>query len=161
MKYHNNWWPLASPGRNLPWHWLCEWWWRHQMETFSPLLAFCAGNSPVTVEFSSQRPVTRRFDVFCARIKGWVNNREAGDFRRHRAHYDVTLMNVLCFRNKFSMLSFFDSNRPTLWARDVHAPVYLFVFNTSTPSAAYMRQWTRSALVQIKACRLFGVRPLS
>ena len=23
---------------------------------------------------------------------GWVNNRDAGDLRRHRAHYDVTLM---------------------------------------------------------------------
>ena len=39
-------------------------WWRHQMETFSALLAFCAGNSPVTGEFPSQRPVTRIFDVF-------------------------------------------------------------------------------------------------
>ena len=39
-------------------------WWRHQMETFSALLALFAGNSPVTVEFSAQRPVTRRFDVF-------------------------------------------------------------------------------------------------
>ena len=27
-------------------------------------LAFCAGNSPVTGEFHSQRPVTRSFDVF-------------------------------------------------------------------------------------------------
>ena len=26
-------------------------WWRHQMETFSALLAICAGNSPVTEEF--------------------------------------------------------------------------------------------------------------
>ena len=34
------------------------------METFSALLAFCAGNSPVTGEFLSQRPVTRNFDVF-------------------------------------------------------------------------------------------------
>ena len=25
-------------------------------------------------------------------INGWVNNREAGDLRRHRAHHDVTLM---------------------------------------------------------------------
>ena len=33
-------------------------WWRHQMETFSALLALCAGNSPV------QRPVARSFDVF-------------------------------------------------------------------------------------------------
>ena len=39
-------------------------WWRHQMETFSALLALCAGNSPVTGEFPSQRPVTRSFYVF-------------------------------------------------------------------------------------------------
>ena len=41
-----------------------------------------------------KRPVTRSFDVFliCARIKGWVNTREAGDLRRHRPHYDVTIM---------------------------------------------------------------------
>ena len=34
------------------------------METFSALLAICAGNSPVTGEFPAQRPVTRSFDVF-------------------------------------------------------------------------------------------------
>ena len=39
-------------------------WWRHQMETFSALLALCAGNSPVSGEIPSQRPVTRSFDVF-------------------------------------------------------------------------------------------------
>ena len=39
-------------------------WWRHQMETFSALLALCAGNSPVSGEFPAQRPVTRSFDVF-------------------------------------------------------------------------------------------------
>ena len=39
-------------------------WWRHPMETFSALLAICAGNSPVTGEFHAQRPVTRSFDVF-------------------------------------------------------------------------------------------------
>ena len=32
--------------------------WRRQMETFSVLLALCAGNSP------TQRPVTRSFDVY-------------------------------------------------------------------------------------------------
>ena len=39
-------------------------WWRHQMETFSAVLALCAGNSPVPGEFPTQRPVTRSFDVF-------------------------------------------------------------------------------------------------
>ena len=39
-------------------------WWRHEMETFSVLLAICAGNSPVPGEFPAHRPVTRSFDVF-------------------------------------------------------------------------------------------------
>ena len=34
------------------------------METFSALLAICAGNSPVSGEFPTQRPVTRSFDIF-------------------------------------------------------------------------------------------------
>ena len=34
------------------------------METFSALLALCAGNSLVSGEFLAQRPVTRSFDVF-------------------------------------------------------------------------------------------------
>ena len=39
-------------------------WWRHQLETFSALLAISAGNSPVPGEFPAQRPVTRSCDVF-------------------------------------------------------------------------------------------------
>ena len=63
------------------------------METYSALLAICAGNSPASGEFPAQRPVTRSFDVFFdLRINGSVNNREAGDLRRYRAHYDVILM---------------------------------------------------------------------
>ena len=62
------------------------------METFSALLAICAGNSPITGDFPAQRPVTRSFDVDLRLINGWVNNSEAGDLRRHRAHYDVTVM---------------------------------------------------------------------
>ena len=49
--------PLSYQQLQLPW-------WRHQMETHSALLALCAGNSPVTGEFPSQRPVTRSFVVF-------------------------------------------------------------------------------------------------
>ena len=68
-------------------------WWRHQMDTFSALLAICAGKSPVPGEFPAQGPVTRSFDVFFdLRINGWVNNREAGDLRRYRTHYDVIVM---------------------------------------------------------------------
>ena len=44
--------------------WVTISWWRHQMETFSSLLAICAGNSPVPGEFPAQRPVTWSFDIF-------------------------------------------------------------------------------------------------
>ena len=49
----------------LHWHWVvvCSWW-RHQMETFSALLAISVRNSPVPGEFPAQGPVTRNFDVF-------------------------------------------------------------------------------------------------
>ena len=61
------------------------------METFSALLAICAGNSPGPGEFPAQRPVTRSFDVFFDQPvwNGWVNTGEAGDLRRHHTHYDV------------------------------------------------------------------------
>ena len=56
---------LYSSARNITtqvYLWIT--WWRHQMETFSALVAICAGNAPVTGEFPTQRPVTRSFDVF-------------------------------------------------------------------------------------------------
>ena len=69
-------------------------WWRHQMETFSALLALCEGNSPVTSEFPWQRPVTQSFDVFfdLHLNKRWVNKWGASNLRCHRVHYDVTVM---------------------------------------------------------------------
>ena len=39
-------------------------WWRHQVKIFFAILAICAGNSPIAGEFPTQRPLTRRFDVF-------------------------------------------------------------------------------------------------
>ena len=35
------------------------------------------------------------FTLICARMNGWVNNREAGDLRRYRVHYDVIVMNIV------------------------------------------------------------------
>ena len=66
-------------------------WWRHHMETFSVLLALCAGNSPFTCEFPSQRPVTRSFDFFYLRLKkrlskqswGWWFGTPSRSLRRH------------------------------------------------------------------------------
>ena len=56
---------------------------------------------PLCGEFTGHRwiPLTtdsdaelRCFFLICAWINVWVNNRKAGDLRRHRAHYNVTVM---------------------------------------------------------------------
>ena len=63
------------------------------METFPALLALCAGNSLVTGEFphKGQWLGTLMFSLICVWINGWVNNCEAGDLRRHRAHYYINV----------------------------------------------------------------------
>ena len=76
------------------------------METFSALLALCAGNLPVTGEFphKGQWRGTFMFSLICAWIHGWENNGKAGDFRRHRALYDFTVMKCL-FRRTSKIIS--------------------------------------------------------
>ena len=62
-------------------------WWRHQMETLSALLSLCEGN-----------PVASDAEFWCflwsapEETVQWANTPDAGDFRRHRAHYGVTAM---------------------------------------------------------------------
>ena len=64
------------------------------METFSALLAICAGNSPVPGEFPAQRPVPRSFhDFFDLRLNKPLSKQSWGWWlRRYRAHYDVIAM---------------------------------------------------------------------
>ena len=64
-----------------------------QMETFSTLLAICAGNSPIPGEFPTQRPVTRSFDVYfdlrpnkrlSKQLWGWWFETQSRQLWRHR-----------------------------------------------------------------------------
>ena len=56
-------------------------------------------NPTVTSGLPSQRPVTQSFDVFFnLRLNNsWAINRNAGDSRRHRTHYEATVMYVRYF----------------------------------------------------------------
>ena len=70
-------------------------WWRHQMETFFASLATCAGYSPVTREFPAHKGQWRgalMVSLIWSWTNGWLNNRDACDLRRHRAHYDIIVM---------------------------------------------------------------------
>ena len=106
-------------------------WWRHPVETFSALRTLCAGNSPVTVEFPSQRQVKRSFDrFFDLRLNnGWVNNREAGDWRRHRTRYDLRLHSKIIteITHWFTMLS---NQQPWCWLRKVNMAFSVHLVNT-------------------------------
>ena len=66
----------------------------HQMETVSALLALCAGihRWPVNSPLKGKWRGALLFYLIYSWINGWVNNREAGDLRRHRAHYGVIVM---------------------------------------------------------------------
>ena len=51
--------------------------------------------SPVNFPHKGQWRGALMFSLICVWINDWVNNREAGNLRRHRAHYDVTVMEML------------------------------------------------------------------
>ena len=88
---------FITPSKVLPPHpSLWNTWWRHQMETFSALLAICAGIHRGLVNshhpHNSQWRGTSMFSLICAWIHGWVNNHKAGDLRHYCVHYDVSVM---------------------------------------------------------------------
>ena len=66
------------------------------METFSALPSLCAPWIPLT------KSVTRSFDVFFdLRLNKRLKN--AGDLRRHRAHYDVAVMSTEMSRDDYKV----------------------------------------------------------
>ena len=64
------------------------------------LLALCHRWIPLTEVSNAELWF---FSLICAWTKRWVNNRETGDLRRHRAHCDVTVM-PLYFPNKMMVI---------------------------------------------------------
>ena len=48
--------------------------------------------SPSKFPYKGQWRGALMFSLTCVWINGWVNNREAGDFKCHYAHYDVIVM---------------------------------------------------------------------
>ena len=69
-------------------------WWRHQMKHFPRYWPFVQGihRSPVSSPHKGQWRGALMFSLICAGMNGWVNNLEAGHLRRHRGHYDATVM---------------------------------------------------------------------
>ena len=55
------------------------------------------------------------FTLICARINDWVNNRKAGDLRRHRGHYDVNVMTCQIRRHCDVLRYWLLNKMATIW----------------------------------------------
>ena len=119
-------------------------WWRHQMEAFFALLAICAGNSPVTGEFPTQRPLTRSFDAFFdMRLNEWLSKQSWGwwfetpswSIWRRTDSRSSTPPKQRRYKNTFPL------------KYRCECCIYICV-----PKL-------RASLVQIEACRQFGTKP--
>ena len=112
-------------------------WWRHQMETFSALRAICAGihRSPVKSPHKGQWRGALMFSLICARTNGWVNNREAGDLRRHRSRCDVIVMITSdSYWVMFCIWTWLDEQRTSIWTNS-HQPSFLTPSSDSKPQS--------------------------
>ena len=113
--------------------------------------------SPVNSSHKGQWRAALMFSLICAWINGWVNNNEAGDLRRHRAHYDVIVMQFVlsisllpcdCHNHNIGPLAV--KRHWRIWVTKSHEHITL---KLPTPSAAnnensikittFSFQWTR------------------
>ena len=89
------------------------------------------------------------FSFICVWINDWVNNGEAGDLRRYRAHYDFTVISILTHRSMFWQYLNLDSNvtesAPT-WQKSAvevlyfHSNIFLVIF-CGSPLAMFRLGW--------------------
>ena len=71
----------------------CYSWWLHQIETVSALLALCHRWIP---RLKASDAYLWCFLWSAPWINGWVQNRNADDFRRHRSHHEGIVMARIC-----------------------------------------------------------------
>ena len=70
------------------------------------------------------------FSLICVRINGWVYNREAGDFKRHLAQYDVTVMTTIILLWLFLNFCKLSDNWNSCYGQTIISQIW---FNTLRP----------------------------
>ena len=86
--------------------------------------------SPVNSPHKDQWRGALMFSLICVWINGWVNNREAGDLRRYRAHYCVIVM----IRLRLILISAY---RPMIMAIS-----FLHPWSKKLPTCHTVTMWT-------------------
>ena len=117
--------------------------------------------SPVNSPHKGQWRGALMFSLICVWINGWVNNREAGDLRRYRAHYDVTVMSMVNFSLSSSLAMWPSPCLPTcfhvtalpsgwnngLWLTGIKSQT---LTKYCVPLACLNRRWHTECFNQIK-----------
>ena len=87
--------------------------------------------SPVNSPHKGQWRGALMFSLACARINGWVNNREAGDLRLNRAHYDVIVMRLRKHHIlwRWNTILHLFSHYRTLWAEKFYQQIRAWIAN--------------------------------
>ena len=118
---------------------------------------FCV-TGPLCVAFTVHRwiltkgPVTQSFDIFFDLLlnEGWVNNHEAGDLRRHRIHYDVTV--IICPKTwRFITISRHISRVPSYQLRFPRYWPFVWGIHWSPINSPHKGQW-RGTLMSSLIC---------
>ena len=102
--------------------------WKHFPRNWS----FVRGihRSPVNSPHKGQWRGALMFYLICVWINDWVNNGEAGDLRRYRIHYDVTVM-ISFFPNWDLAINMYNSDFPKsviIFKNKNRLSFYLFIF---------------------------------
>ena len=107
---------------------LCITWWRHEMETFSALLAICADNSQVTGVFPTQRPISQSSEVFLAlcmnkRLNkewwGWWFEKLSRPFWRHCNGISTSSMRQYIAESHCLALHILLQKVHTIWGKQI------------------------------------------
>ena len=122
--------------------------------------------SPVNSPHKGQWRGALMFYLIYAPINGWVNTEEAGDLRRHRAHYDVIVMILAKKKNTKHLLTHLDVSPkvPTYiqfcimmilrrhlgYGHKSHHQVYLNLSNTALLRSKLINNWTH--IIDVLLC---------
>ena len=73
--------------------------------------------SPVNSPHKAQWRGAMMFSLICVWINGWVNNHEAGNLKRYRAHYDVIVMYLGILSQGHNTITWRWKPHPLTWLR--------------------------------------------
>ena len=113
--------------------------WKH-FPRYWPFSVRGIPRSPVNSPHKGQWRGALMFSLICACINGWVNNRKAGDVRRHRIHYDVIV--IMCIIPARTARMTFSTGIVVPWRAPTQEP------SSVTPGSMTRVSWLRRPLLR-------------